>query len=256
MVKAEIGAFAGSNVQADAELNQLLANEQQWLASEHPMFLEQRYDMAIAAGQQYASLPTAMAGAPSTGAFALNLDTFPIVEAFDGQIYRPVVYGIGSDEYNISSFARGQTGDPIQRWHIRSDVNEANNPNKFEVWPVPVLAQVLRFTGTRRLQELFEGTDSVDYIANTANYRASGLTARLFLDALTADLDDMLLVYFVAAKRLARNKAADANIKLQQAQSRLQTLTQNFPRRQVHRTLDGMTDSNQPRIQGMRVLVR
>ena len=255
MVKAEIGAFAGTNVQADAEINQLIANEQQWLASEHPMFLEQRYDVTAPANTQYLALPTTTAGAPSTVALALNLDYFPTVEVYYNLVYQPVIYGISSPEYNCINFAKSQQADPIQRWSVRSNVNESNNPNMFEVWPVPVTTQTLRFTGIRRLQHLFEGGDGAAYIANTADYLGSGETARTYLDSLTADLDDIMLMLFVAAKRLARNKAADASLKLQQAQRRYQTLTQNAPMRKAIRTLDGPANRNSPRLNGMRIMV-
>ena len=257
MVKAEIGAFANTNVQQDAEINQLLANEQLWLAAEYPWpFLEQRFDVSVAVAQQYASLPTQVSpGTPATESLALVMEVMPVVEVYYNSVYNPVLYGIGIQEYNMLNVQKGQYSDPIQRWRMATNVSETSQPNMFEVWPVPVTPQVVRFTGQRVLNELFQGTDAVDYIANTANYRASGQTARVYLDALTADLDDMLLVLFVAAKRLARNKAADANIKLQQAQQRYQMLKQNYPVRFVHRALDGSDRLSRPRIQGMRILV-
>jgi hypothetical protein len=98
---------------------------------------------------------------------------------------------------------------------------------------VPTVAQTIRFTGQRVVQALA-------------------------VDADTADLDDMLIILFVAAERLTRSKQQDAQLKMQLAQRRLQWLRQNYPVPDVIRTMDGKGDSDfrkQRKLTGMTIIV-
>lgn len=232
MLKGEIGDFAGTNAVRDAELIQLLSNKQKWLATEYEWpFLEQRWDQVVGVGSQYKTLPTVDAEGNTT---AINMERSPKVELYWGQHWTPVEYGIGSDEYNTLDYSLGQASDPIQRWRVATNPNEVTNPNQYEVWPVPVTAQTIRFTGQRTLQALAASTD-------------------------TADLDDMLLVYFVAGERLMRSKQADAQMKLQMAQKRLAWVRQNYPTRDTRRVLGGGGESDFKRDRrnvGMLIAVR
>lgn len=215
MLKAEIGDYAGTNTTRDAELTVLLSNMQKRLVSEHYWpFLERHWDVACPARQQYVTLPTTTSGDPETETVAINLDELPKVTVLWNQLYQPVELGIDEEQYNTFNFAFGQTSDPIQRWRLATNPNEVNDPNQFEVWPVPVTAQTIRFTGERAVQTLSIATD-------------------------TADLDDMLLVLFVAAERLARSEKADSQIKMQMAQRRLQWLKQGYTPKRKRRMLDG-----------------
>lgn len=231
-LKAEIGDFSGTNTVRDLELTQLLDNKQKWLATEYEWpFLEQRWDQTVAIGAQFKTLPTTDAEGDTT---AINMERFPKVEVYWGQHWTPVEYGIGSDEYNTLDHSLGQDSDPIQRWRVATNPNEPTNPNQYEVWPVPVTAQTIRFTGQRTVTDL------------TAN-------------GATADLDDMLLVYFVAGERLMRSKQQDAQLKLQMAQRRLQWVRQNYPTRDVRRSLAGGGESDFKRDRrnvGMLIAVR
>lgn len=215
MLKGEIGDFAGTNAVRDAELIQLLSNKQKWLATEYEWpFLEQRWDQDVGIGTQFVALPTTDAESDTT---AINMERFPKLEVLWNNVYQPVEYGIGADEYNTLNFSLGQSSDPIQRWRVATNPNEPTNQNEFEVWPVPLTTQTLRFTGQRTLLPLAATTD-------------------------TADLDDMLLVYFVAGERLMRSKQADAQMKLQMAQRRLAWVRQNYPTRDKRRCLSGSED--------------
>lgn len=210
MVKAEIGDYSGSNSAADAALMVQISNKQKWLATEYDWpFLERRWDLSVPANAQYSTFPVQN----DLGITAdINWERFPKVEVFWDQVYQPVLYGIGAEEYNMLNYALLQQSDPIQRWRAASNPDEPSDPNQFEVWPVPVTPQILRFTGQRALLPLVQPTD-------------------------TADLDDMLLVYYVAAERLFRLKQQDANEKMQLAVRRLQWVRQNYPVRDVYRSL-------------------
>lgn len=215
MLKAEIGDFSGINTTRDAELTVLLSNMQQRLVSEHYWpFLERHWDVECAANTQFISLPTETAGDPEAEMSSINLDQLPVAKVLWNQIYQPVEYGIDEDQYNTFNFALGQQSDPIQRWRLATNPNEPEDPNQFEVWPVPVTVQTIRFTGERAILPLTAPTD-------------------------TADLDDMLIVLFVAAERLARSEKADSQLKMQMAQRRLQWLKQGYTPKRVRRMLDG-----------------
>lgn len=215
MLKAEIGDFASANATRDAQLNALLSNKQKLLATEHYWpFLERHWDVTATANTQYLSLPTTTAGDPEVVVLAIDLDTLPKVEVLYNNIYQPVINGIGEDEYNTFNFSLGQQSDPILRWRLATNPNEPDDPNQFEVWPVPVTEQTLRFTGERAIQALTT-------------------------DGNTADLDDLLIVLFVAADILARQKQADAQVKFQAAQRRLQWLRQGYEAKVTRRTMDG-----------------
>ena len=236
MLKAEVGDSSNTNTAMDATYIQLLSNKQQWLATEYAWpFMEQRWNVSASSGIQFLALPTTTAGQPVIETVAINLDHKPLVECYFNTVWSDVDYGIGKDEYNTLDFSLGQQSDPIQRWRMASNSDESNKPNYFEVWPVPVTNQVIRFTGQRM----------PNVLATPASDKA--------------DLDDLLLVYFVAAERLQRTKQGDAQLKLQLGQRRLQMLRQNYPVRSVSRTMDGQGDSEwkkSRRITGMTIITR
>lgn len=103
--------------------------------------------------------------------------------------FAPVTYGIGPVQFN--QFGVGVEGWPVQRWMI--------SDNQIEAWPVPSQAGFLRVVGRRALAPLVNDTD-------------------------LSTLDGTLLVLFVAADILARQKAEDARVKLTAAQRYLRNL--------------------------------
>lgn len=98
-----------------------------------------------------------------------------------------------------------------------------------EIWPLPVSQQKLRFTGQRVLNPLVALTD-------------------------TADLDDMLLVLYVAAELLQRRKSADAGTKLQAAQAQLVAVRSNYPRRYQTVNLGGCPEGEKLKIVPFRIV--
>lgn len=202
MLKAEIGDFSGTNTTSDNELNARISTEQKRLSAlVNWSFLERHWDVAVAAGQQFINFPTITAGDPEIETTAINLQREPKAEVLWSQKYNPITYGIGAPQYNTLNFHFGETSDPIQRWRIATNIDETVNADQFEVWPVPTSGQTVRFTGQRTILTLSADTD-------------------------TADLDDLLIVYFVAANILAREKQADYQLVLQKAQALFQMLRQ------------------------------
>lgn len=97
--------------------------------------------------------------------------------------------GIGSREYNAFDSERGIKADPVYRWRQTND-------GQFEVWPLPASnVQTIRLTGQQQILPLVEDAD-------------------------LADLDDQLLILFVAAEILSRSDMKDATTKMQKAQDR------------------------------------
>ena len=235
MLKAEVGDFTGANTARDQEYNQLLNNMQIRLATENSWsFLNgKEWLVDVAPGQRFVSLPTLTAGTPSREFVAIDFDRNVLVEVYYNQIYQRVDHGIGSDEYNTLDPLRGETSDPIQRWQIRSNTTELDKPNQFEVWPVPVTQQQIKFTGSRVVLPLLGDNDS-------------------------ADLDDLLLVLFVASEKLSRSKQQDANLKMQAATRRLTFLRQGGITKEVVRNMagnNGNQDNKKMHLTGAQVLI-
>jgi hypothetical protein len=136
---------------------------------------------------------------------AINFERPVKTEVFYNNIYQDVLEGIGSEEYNYINSDQGLGLDPIQRWRMASDTSDAP-PDSIEIWPVPQTPQTMRFTGQRVVSPLQGDTDK-------------------------CDLDDMMLVYFVAGEKLMRGNQADAQLKLAQANRRLLQTKANYPKR-------------------------
>ena len=212
MIKAEIGDYSGTNTASDNAIIVQMSNFQKWLATEYDWpFLERRWDVAAPANTQFLTFPTLDDNGDTS---AINMERMPLVEVLWTQVYQPVLYGIGAEEYNTLNLAYQQQSDPIQRWRAATNPNEPTNVNQFEVWPVPVTAQTLRFTGQRTLLNCAATTDK-------------------------CDLDDMLITMGVAAEKLQRSNQKDAQLKLTKFQHRLQFIRQNYPTRDRIRVLGG-----------------
>lgn len=233
LLKAEIGNNSGTNVAGDSALKRKLELFQMWLATELEWpFLERRWDVTAPVNTQFLTFPAQTDNAAQVN--DINMEREVKVEVKWNQVYQPVEYGIGIDEYNTLDFALQQQSDPIQRWRAATNPNEPKNPNTFEVWPVPITAQSLRFTGQRALLPLQADLD-------------------------TADLDDVLMISGVAAEVLLNLKQADAQAKLTKFQNRLAFIRQSYPTRDVRRVLGGGGDSEfkrEHRLAGMIIAVK
>lgn len=202
LLKAELREAQETNTTLDTEFGYALSNEQKdkALAYDWP-FLKHDWDLACASGSRYLAMPTADTRAQ---AVTLNFERPVLVQRKWGQWYEPVCFGIGSEQYNLFEGTL-QKQDPIQRWQFSTNLGETSNPNEIEIWPSPLTAQTLRFTGQRQVRALASGSD-------------------------TCDLDDLLLVYFVAAKYLGARGQTDAPLKLKQANDHLIKLRASYPK--------------------------
>lgn len=201
MLKAELSFSLNTAVSTiqDSELNYLIYNRQNWLSSELDWdFLRTQVDVRVAG--QYSPLPS------------INFEraTSLRVEVFYNQIYQPLEYGIDSREYNISNFAIGQSQTPSERWAFSDE-------NDFEVWPVSLQAQTIRFTGQRLLTTLFVNPASNPLV---------------FDDTAKCDLDDLLIAYYACAAKLASLKHPNAQNMLGIATKRMNDLRASYPKRE------------------------
>lgn len=232
MLNAEVGNAGQPNATRDAIFAIALSNKQKTYATQFSWpFLQDRWDATVQPGTQYMVYPTVNDQGDTS---AINFDWMPTVEVLWSTKYNPVEYGIGSEQYNALDVRQGQTSDPILRWRMANNVDEAGpaTPNEFEVWPVPVTQQTVRFTGQRTLENLVNGND-------------------------TADLDDMLLVLSVAADDLKRRKQPDWQDKLLASRTHFTLLRQNYPSIDKQLYLGGGSANRKERkLVGMTIAVR
>lgn len=205
MLKGELGVSltAGVATAGDQEFYTLIDDTQKWLASEYDWpFLRSQADIAVAGGTGDATrYPTA----PTT----INFERPVKVETLWSTYWHPVDFGIGTDQYNQLSSGDGGVAvkqlNPIQRWDWKT-----NDSTKLEIWPLPTDAQTLRFRGQAILASLKDGSGAFD-------------------STKTLDLDDLLVVLFAAAGKLARMRKEDSRYVLSKAEARLNRLKASYP---------------------------
>lgn len=185
MLKAEIGSSMDVGTALDDELDMVLSNKQIQLATLFD-WAALETDEDVNADARYLTLP--------------NLNYNRPVEVYVKWALRwqPVCYGITIDNYNTTDSDRNVKRDPIQAWRYAPNVGA----DKFEVWPIPVGVQSLRFCGQKPILKMEETGD-------------------------VCTLDGLMLVLFCAAEKLARYKQEDAQAKLVQANSIAAALRSN-----------------------------
>ena len=118
----------------------------------------------------------------------------------DGR-WRELTFGIGAEHHNIHDSDTGQTCDTVLRWqHYLSLEAEQVHRNMLEIWPVP----------DRDIRLRFEGKRALFAFANPERDHST--------------LDGPLIVLHAAVEILTANKAEDAPLKLQKAQTRMDLL--------------------------------
>jgi hypothetical protein len=204
MVRAEVGQTtnAGVATQGDTGIGQMLQSKQYLLSTIRDWpFMDHRWDVVLIPGSRYVNFPTA-----DNRGTAASINTerpFQVTVLFQ-QLFIDVDYGIGPEQFNIRNSDLNEAEDPIQRWDFATNIGETVNSDQFEVWPIPVTQQTLRFDAQRQPHTLVNGTDK-------------------------AEFDDMLMVYMVAAELLMRYESPEAQAKQVLANQRLNYLTSAYP---------------------------
>jgi hypothetical protein len=183
-VRAEAGHSLQSNLGAAMRevLVKIIQRQQRRLWEDYDWtFLRVDRDVPVQAGQRYYDIPA-----------DLTLERIESMQFKYGDRWIPMQHGIGREQLDQHDSDRDIRSYPVERWaEYESD--------QIEIWPVPSqngsapTDGLVRFTGIRRPRALVAESDR-------------------------ADLDDTLLVLYSAAEILAREKSADAGLKLQLAE--------------------------------------
>jgi hypothetical protein len=213
-LRAEIGASTNvaMGVNTLPNLKQLLNRVQQqlWESFDWPFAFVER-DEQMVANQRYYT-------------FDSDIDFGRIVSAHVkySSSWRPMLYGIGVDQYNSSDPSEGDKQDPPTNWRHYEG-------NQFEVWPMPSSDEcVIRFKAIKKCPKLVNDSD-------------------------VALLDDNLIVLFAAAELLAKAKSEDAQAKLQVAQQLHQKLKGQGIKNDVFTLGGGMDTSGTWQLNGARI---
>lgn len=174
-LRAEIGASANPAMGTNAHhaMNLLLERTQERLWSDFDWpFMSIKRDIPLTNGQRYYSFPT-----------EISYDRVVSTNVKYSNTWRPIEYGIGTNDYNYIDSDIGSTQSPALKWNHYEE-------NQLEIWPIPADSDmVVRIDGIRNLKPLIADTD-------------------------VCELDDKLIVLFAAAEMLSHTKSADAPAKL------------------------------------------
>lgn len=207
-VKAHCGWAQTGSVSAarDTEVMTLIESMQVWLAAEHDWpFLRDTWKAVVSAGANTVAVPTTdLAG----NSYTINFERPIYMTVYYNEVYEPVLYGIGPEEYNAWDPQLSEKQDPILKWAFYDNASG----QKIEVWPMTQSVQNLYIWGTRNLLTL---------------RNAGTLDSTKVLD-----LDDEVIALFVAAELLGRSKNQDATSKLEKARERLRALRADMPGRE------------------------
>jgi hypothetical protein len=198
MLRAELGHTMEPGVaeQANPRLKVLLSTKQKGLASAMDWpFLERRWETTVSPGTNIIDVPI------NTPDERINFERPVKLEVLYNSIWLPTFFGIGADEYNVLTDRQ----DPIQRWRFYGESATAEQ-DSIELWPSPATEATLRFTGQRVLRPLEADTDR-------------------------CDLDDLLIVFMVAADLALESEMRNASFKMAMAQERLRMVRQVYPNR-------------------------
>jgi hypothetical protein len=158
--------------------------ERLWEQFDWP-FLKVQRDIVLGAGQQFYDFPD-----------DIDLERVVGVDVLNGGLWEPVERGITLDEYNACNSDLDARRDPVERW----DVRDTGDGEQIELWPLPTSnGGKVRVTGIRKLRPLVEDSDR-------------------------ADIDDQLIVAFAAAELLWGRNDNEAQLKMNQGNSRLKLL--------------------------------
>ncbi len=180
-------------------------------------FMRVKSDIASSKALRYYNIPS-----------NLTCERIEKIEFKDGGYWRPLDYGIGGAQLSVHDSDTAEEGWPVTRWEIYGE-------DQFEVWPIAntngtasTLEGYFRLTGIKNLAALVDDDDR-------------------------ADLDDHLIILYAAAELLARNKAADAEAKLANANTHYARLRARLSKSDMVRMGGSRTQAN-PVLRGAKIV--
>lgn len=199
---------AHNNQTRDTDVLLLRAKQEElWEAYPWPHLEVDRY-LQLQTGQRYYGPPAA----------DLRIDRVLAIEVKYGGVWTPLHYGIGAAQFSTWDSQLDERSWPVERWQIAED-------EEIEVWPIP---------GDTGTIADYEGYLKVRGIKNLS---------QLVDDADTADLDDKLLVWSVAAEQLASAEDKAAQAMFDKAAARLRKVTGNLTPRRTFKLFGGQSTS-------------
>lgn len=148
---------------------------------------------------------------------AMDVKNTLTADVYYNNIWLPLTYGIGPPEYTAFNSDNNVRAEPPLKWRIKDE-------RQFEIWPIP-------------------NTDDMFSV----RFKGKRLPEPLTSDASRADMDDICISLFASAEILAKQKSADAPVKLKAAQVRLIQLRRLYMDRRTVRIGMGNVQRN-PRL--------
>lgn len=188
-VEARLSLNPAHNAQNRDHQVRMLQREQErlWDDFDWPHLRVER-QVATQAGQRYYETPD-----------DIRIDRIERIEIFRDGGWCSMTPEIGSGQYNVFNSDLDERSWPPRNWRIHEDED-------VEIWPIPdvnanstTLEGYIKFVGIRELRPLVDDADR-------------------------ADLDDTMIVQYVAAQMLAASGAKDAKLKLDSANGRYSRL--------------------------------
>lgn len=199
ILKSELGASLSVGTADDQRFYQMIETQQEWFASMYDWnVLRDTWDASITPGLA-GRFPTLPATDYNGMTVAINFDRPVNVFVKYSDNWRPVSHGIGIEEMNVFDSDQSEAQDPVQKWQFKQ-----GDMTKFEVWPLGVATQTVRFQGQRKLSTL----------------RSAGS----FSTSLTLDLDDRLVALSIAVDLLTSKEDPSAKAKSERLQALWTTL--------------------------------
>lgn len=183
LLKSELRMSLTVGIADDALLKAQIETQQEWFASVYDWnVLNDKWDKTVTG--RFTDLPTS-----DVNGFTheINFDREVKVYTKFSNTWKEVGWGIGVAEMNVVDSDTGETQEPVLKWQVKN-----GDTSKFEVWPVGVDAQVMRFEGQRKVNTL--------------------RTAGVLDSALTVDLDDRLIAFSVAVGILTDKESPMAGV--------------------------------------------
>lgn len=210
-VAARLSLNPAHNAQHRSSQVSMLQTEQErlWEDFDWPHLRVER-QVALQAGQRYYDTPS-----------DINIDRIERIEVFSNGCWHKMEPGIDAPQYSAWNSDLDARSWPPRRWKLHEDED-------IEIWPISdtngdpaTFEGYLKFIGIRNLVPLVDDADR-------------------------ADLDDTMLVNYVAAKMLAASGAKDAKLVLDSATSRYAKLRARLTPRTTTRMF-GIGEPEPPR---------